>query len=280
MELKREVRSVYYQLWYLQDRRQLYKSLDSVYDLLTKAAILKVRTGDSPGLDSIAANARWRELQAQLIQIDREIEIMQENLRRLLNTTTAYYPGNGSLAKISIDSFADIGNHPVLQLQQQQIAISKADIGLQRNMMLPDLQGRFFTQRLYGITPPYAGFSVTVGLPIAGRSYTNKIKAAELESRVQKEQLSYETQALNTSYINGLRELEKNRVLLRFYEGTGLQQADAIIKAASLAYRAGEISYAGLSQYLTQAIDIRKNYLENLNQYNQSAIQFIYIINR
>jgi len=167
-----------------------------------------------------------------------------------------------------------------LRMQQQHISISKADISLQRKLMLPDFQGRFFTQRLYGVTPPYAGFSVTVGLPIAGKSYSNKIKAAELENRVQQQQLAYETQVLGTSYAKGLQELEKNRVLLRFYESTGLKQAEEIIKAASLAYRAGEISYAGLSQFLTQAIDIRKNYLDNLNQYNQSAIQFNYFINR
>ena len=280
LELKRDVRSVYYQLWYLQDKQQLYKRLDSIYSQLTKAAALKVRTGDSPGLDSIAANARWRELQAQLQQIDKEIAVTQEDIKRLLNTPISYYTQNGPLEKIKLDTLADIGNHPLLRLQQQQITISKADISLQRNRMLPDFQGRFFTQRLYGVTPPYTGFSITMGVPIAGKSYSNKIKAAEVENRVQEQQLAYETQALNSSYSKGLQELEKNRVLLRFYESTGLKQAEEIIKAASLAYRAGEISYAGLSQFLSQAIDIRKNYLDNLNQYNQSVIQFTYFINR
>ena len=67
---------------------------------------------------------------------------------------------------------------------------------------------------------------------------------------------------------------------LHFYETTGLGQADAIIKAANIAYRAGEISFADLSQFLTQAIDIQRNYLEVLNQYNQSAIQLNYYLNR
>ena len=53
-----------------------------------------------------------------------------------------------------------------------------------------------------------------------------------------------------------------------------------IINAATLAYRAGEISFAELSQYLAQAIEIKKNYLENLNAYNQSVIQYYYYINQ
>ena len=76
------------------------------------------------------------------------------------------------------------------------------------------------------------------------------------------------------------QEVEKNRSMLLFYETSGLKQADEIIKAASLAYRAGEISFAALSQFLTQAIDIQQNYLENLNTYNQSVIQYNYFINQ
>jgi len=47
-----------------------------------------------------------------------------------------------------------------------------------------------------------------------------------------------------------------------------------VICAAELSYKAGEISFAELSQFLTQAIEIQKNYLDVLNQYNQSAIEF------
>ena len=89
-----------------------------------------------------------------------------------------------------------------------------------------------------------------------------------------------ETQALHTFYAKALADLEKNNALLQFYENTGLSQADEIIKASTLAYRSGEIGFSELSQFLTQAIDIRKNYLENLNQYNQAAVQFNYYINR
>ena len=76
------------------------------------------------------------------------------------------------------------------------------------------------------------------------------------------------------------QEVERNGNMLAFYETTGLKQANEIIKASSLAYRSGEISFAELSQFLTQAIEIQKNYLESLNVYNQSVIQYNYYINQ
>jgi cobalt-zinc-cadmium resistance protein CzcA len=197
-----------------------------------------------------------------------------------MNTTGLYYPEDKFLGKVEVDSTTGIENHPLLQLQQQQINISNADIKLQKNLMLPDFQGRFFTQRLYGVSPPYSGFSFSVAVPIAAKSYRNKIKAAQLESRIQEVQLLNETQALHAFYAKALADLEKNNALLQFYERTGLRQADEMIKASTLAYRSGEIGFPELSQFLAQAIDIRKNYLETLNQYNQAAVQFNYYINR
>ena len=77
VDIKRDVRTIYYQLWYLQDKQQLYHRLDSIYTSLSKAAVLKVRTGDSPGLDSIAANVRMMELQALLQQVNNDVQIQQ-----------------------------------------------------------------------------------------------------------------------------------------------------------------------------------------------------------
>jgi len=96
---------------------------------------------------------------------------------------------------------------------------------------------------------------------------------------VEQRQLNYQALQLNTERKNALTEIEKNLAMLEFYESTGLQQADEIIRAATLSYNAGEISFAELSQFLSQAIETRKNYLEVLNSFNQSVIQFNYYNN-
>ena len=86
LEVKRNVRSAFYQLWYLQEKQNLFNRLDSIYTSLNEAARLKVKTGDSPGLDSIAANVRVNEVQALHQQIDNDVQIQQEILMQLLNT--------------------------------------------------------------------------------------------------------------------------------------------------------------------------------------------------
>jgi cobalt-zinc-cadmium resistance protein CzcA len=154
-------------------------------------------------------------------------------------------------------------------------------VDVTKNENRPEFAGRFFSQRLYGLSDPYTGFSVSASFPLFGlKAYGNKLKASKAEATVQQKQFELETQMFTTERSQAEKEVEKNNTLLSFYETTGLKQANEIIKASTLAYRSGEISFAELSQFLTQAIDIRRNHLENLNTYNHSVIQYYYFINQ
>ncbi len=281
VEIKRDVRTVYYQLWYLQDKQQLLHRLDSIYKSLNEAAILKVKTGDRPGLDSIAADVKQKELHALLQQSMNDVRIQQQQLTQLLNSAENVLPVFQPLEKIPVPFHTTDSLHPVLALQQQNINIANANINVVKNENRPEFSGRFFSQRLYGVQDPYSGFSVAVMFPLFGAgAYKNKIKTAQAEATVQQRQLDYEKQVLNTQLLQKQTEVERNMDMLAFYETSGLKQANEIIKASSLAYRAGEISFAELSQFLAQAVDIQQNYLDNLNAYNQSVIQYNYFINQ
>jgi cobalt-zinc-cadmium resistance protein CzcA len=278
--IKRDLQTAYYQLWYLQDRQKLYRKLDSLYTGMFDAATLRFKTGEAAGLDKIAAEAKLRELQALLSQISNEMNVQQQQIMMLLNSETYILPVNNPVEKITITPVQTDSLHPLLMLQQQNISIANSNIAVQKNMNKPEFSGRFFSQRLYGVKDPYTGFSVSAAFPLFGKStYANKIKAAQAEAEVEQSKLALQKQQFNTQRQQMLADMDRSKTMLTFYEGIGLKQAEEIIKAATLGYRSGEISFAELTQFITQAIDIRKNYLEVMNQYNQSAIQYNYYNN-
>lgn len=279
--IKRDVRTAYYQLWFLQDKQALYKQLDSIYSSLYKAAELRVKTGDAAALDKISAEVMLRELQALTIQNLEEMNIQQQQLMLLLNINKWMLPVDDSLGKLDIGLLEDNALHPLLHLQQQNIDIAEAHINVQKNGNRPDFSGRFFSQRLWGASNPFTGFSVSASFPLLGiGAYKNKIRFANAEKDVQEKQLAYQTQLLKMERVTMLTEMKKHLARLHFYETSGLKQADEIIKAATLSYKTGAISFAELSQFLGQAINIRKSYLDVLNLYNQSIIQFNYYNNK
>ncbi len=280
-QLKKDIRTVYYQLWYLQSKQYLFIRLDSIYKSLHAAAILKVKAGDRPGIDSIAANVRMRELMAMMDQVNQELMIQQQLLMQLLNSEEKILPILQPLEKIAIPHFVADSIHPLLVLQEQNINIANAGIGVVKNENKPEFSGRFFSQRLWGAPNPFYGFSVTASFPLLNaNAYRNKVKFAEAGKVVEQKQFEYDNQLLLAKKAEAKANVEKNKTVLTFYETAGIQQSYEIIKAATLAYKSGEVSFAELSQYLAQGIDIQKNYLENLNIYNHSVIQYNYYLNQ
>lgn len=210
------------------------------------------------------------------------MRIQQERLRLLLNSGELILPLLLPLEKLNIPEYpGETPTHPLQNRQQQNIIIAQSAIQVARQENKPDFSGRFYSQFLWGADNPFSGFSVSAAFPLLGlNAHRQKIKLAEAEVAIQKAQYDYTLQGLISEREQAYQELDKNRKGLAFYESFGLRQADEIIKASSLSYQAGEIGFSELSQFLTQAIEIRRNYLETLNNYNQSVIQYYYYINQ
>ncbi|MEY4926300.1 MAG: hypothetical protein RI894_736, partial [Bacteroidota bacterium] len=273
IRLRRTIHLVYYDLWYLYDKKKLFTRLDTLYSKLADAADLRTKTGEATGLERIAAAAKSSEQKAALRQVEKDIAIGEQALMQLLNSTERIAPSDKSLEKIVLDLPATVSaSHPQLAFQQQNIAIAQAEKHLQNQQNLPDFSGRIFSQRAYGKPNPYSGFSLTIGIPLFAAN-AEKQNVAKLEIALQEKLFAQQAQALAAAQIEANNRTIQAQIALEYYEKTGLPQAHDIIAAATLAYKSGEISYATLSLYLSQATDIQQNYLNSLARYNQAATE-------
>ena len=278
--IARDVRTAYYKLWYLQDKLVLLERLDSIYTDTYDAARLRVETGDAPGLDRIAAEAKMKELRAMKEQNRRDMQVQQQQLMMLLDVGRWLLPVAEPLEKLPVSAGSADSSHPLIALQEQSVDIAAANVRVQKQGVMPHFSGRFFSQKLWGAKDPFSGFSVTAAFPFFGMgAYRNKVREADAGMKAAEARLSYQTQQLETRRNNALSEIGRNQALLQFYETAGLRQADEIIAAATQSYNAGEIGFAELSQFIGQAVSTRNSYLDALNQYNQSVIEYNYLNN-
>ncbi|MCF3107892.1 TolC family protein [Niabella sp. CC-SYL272] len=277
VQLKKDVRKAYYQLWYLENRHQLYRRLDSMYSGLLQAATLRYQKGEAAGIEKIAAEQRLKELQAQEKEVQHEMRIQQQQLMLLLNTEQLLLPVDAPLQKLLPAAGENGQLHPLLALEQQTVNIAASNIRVQKNAVKPELSGRFFSQALYGMKNPYSGFSVSLGIPIFGAGANRqKIVAAQAEMEARQKNLEWQAQKMEHQQQQALAETAQADALLQYYENSGLNQSEEIIQAATIGYKGGEISFMELTQYLNQATDMQKNYLDALNRYNQAVIQYLY----
>jgi cobalt-zinc-cadmium resistance protein CzcA len=250
--------------------------LDSIYASLADAAILRQKTGEGTGLERIAAEAQRRQLTNQIAQLQQDFLGQQQILMQWIHEEILVLPPNTPLSKIKIDKRGELGAwHPVLLAAKQQITIAEQAQVVERKKNLPDFSGRVFSQALYGMKNPFNGFSLSVNVPVFSKPKVRN-QLALLATELEKAKFEHQSHLFSASQRLAITELTRAETALKFYETEGKQQANDILAAATLSYKSGEISYPELSQYLVQAIDIHKNYLMVLNEYNQAAIQYLF----
>lgn len=282
-ELVRDVRNAYFTLWFTVEKRKLFIQQDSIFAEFENAATLRYNTGETNYLEKISAQAKHKEIQLALQAANSDVTIAQQEIIRLMNTKEPILPVDEPMQKLMAqNSFSgpSVSSHPFLNSYEQKITMAEFEHKVEINKLLPDISVRFFNQKLYNVKPGYYGYSIGVGIPIFFWGQQGKIQGAKVQRQIAEKDFENATLQFNNSYNRSLEELSKQQSLLLYYENSGLQQADEIQNAASLAFKNGEIGYIEYTTLLSQSIDIKSAYLSVLTDYNLAVIQIKYFLNQ
>jgi cobalt-zinc-cadmium resistance protein CzcA len=186
------------------------------------------------------------------------------------------------------DSLAIAGN-PSMGLVQQQVEISRYEKKVEQSRMLPDFSIGYFSQTMlgtqevngmpqtFGAGDRFNGFQAGIAIPLWFGPFTSKIKAAGLNEQIAKTNAAYYHQSLSGSYYSLLEEFAKYNSSVDYYENQAVPEADLIIDQAGKSYKAGAMDYLDYVLSLNRALDIKRNYLDALNNYNQTIINIEFI---
>lgn len=286
LDLIGNVKSTYYQLVYLINKRKLFEVQDTLYNHLFKASTARYQTGESTLLEKTTAETQLMELQNKMQQNEIDIGMVQQQLQIWLNTNDAVtITDTGMLVRTIIlpDSSA-IAMHPLLQYLQQQITINKKETELQIAKKLPDFFVGYFNQsfrgnqNVNGYDQKFTGLDrfhavqVGIAIPVFPGGYKAKINAARLNEQVAASKLESEQKTLIGELNKLIQQYRKHKTAVNYYENTALAQADLIIKNASAGFKSGEISFIQYQQSISAAISIKANYLDSVYQLTQSTL--------
>jgi cobalt-zinc-cadmium resistance protein CzcA len=277
LDMNKRVASAYYETWYLKSKLELLQQMDMIYDTLIHVVRLKVQLGENAGIDSIAALSKQIDVKFQVVNTIRLYSEKLVLLNQLIFSDSNLGPPNRVLEKFELNigreeqtKLLDLVNENTIALYNNKIKASKAAI-------LPDISGRFFSQRLWGASNSFSGFSVSLGVPLFNWNYH--------KGQIRQNKIALEEALINTSIIqrdaqNKQQQLshaiQQSELLINQYAKQSLTHYDQLILAAQLSFKAGEISYIEMTQFVSQALDIKKNYLDVLFQHNQNLIDYHY----
>ncbi|MBI4946872.1 MAG: CusA/CzcA family heavy metal efflux RND transporter [Bacteroidetes bacterium] len=278
-ELIRNVKSAYYQLSFGMEKLKLLSYQDSIYKKFSDVAELKYKTGETSYLEKLSAQSKYQEIQVYKKQAEADIIIYQQELQKLLNVQNEISIADNKLQKQTLSVNSDttaIKQNPLLAYYNQKILLAGSQLSLEKNKFLPDFSVGYFNQSLDNIKG-FQGVQFGIGIPIFFWGQQGRVQSAKIQTQIAQSDYELAQNNLKTIFNQQLQEYQKYSDLLNYYESTGVKQADEILKASQLAYTKGEIGYVEYIQNLTQAISIKSEYLNSLNQFNQTVININYL---
>ena len=189
----------------------------------------------------------------------------------------------------SVSDSASIEQNPFLAYIKQQVEVSQIEKKLERSQMLPDLNVGYFSQtiigtqdvngvpRYFGTDYRFTGFQAGISVPLWFPPYTSRTKAAKINENIARNNAENYTKSISGNYQSLLDEYNKYSSSVDYYEKQAVPEADLIIEQATRSYKAGALDYLDYVLTLNRALAIRQNYLDALNNFNQTVISIEYI---
>ncbi|MCX6220240.1 MAG: CusA/CzcA family heavy metal efflux RND transporter [Bacteroidia bacterium] len=292
LEIATEVKQVYWQLAYFNAKQKLFAYQDSLFSGFLRAAEHRARLGETNRLEMITARSQSMEVKNQLQQVTADLTIAKQKLQTLLNSSLAVTPKDTLLTRAEFypvpDSLALTGN-PNVGYVKQQVQISQFERNLERSRMLPDFNIGYFSQtmqgiqevngvpRTFGAGERFNGIHAGIAIPLWFVPYTSKTKAARIKAEVAQTNAEYYSKSLGGSYRSLLGEYAKFNNSVNYYEKQAIPEANIIIEQTTLSYKAGAMDYLEYILNLSRALTIKQNYLDALNNYNQTIVSIDFI---
>ncbi|MBE8724278.1 TolC family protein [Flavobacterium hungaricum] len=273
-EVEKAVTLAYYQYLYGVSVQKLNTELNDVYTKFLKNAELRFQTGESGNIEVISAKAKVKEIETQKAQLEYDLAVYQKQLQFFIQTNENIIPDEKTALQYSFVQNTGDSNAAVLltNFYQQQISVYQKENNAFKAQRTPKLGLGYFAQTI-NTESLFQGFTAGLQIPLFGAVNTAKAKAAamsisqsQLALDKSKITLQLQQEELQTNFL-------KQQKALEYFQKEGLQYADQIINTAQKSYANGDMSYWSYISFLNQAIDIKKQYVEAVHNYNQSAVE-------
>ncbi len=292
-EVVYQVTQVYFRLLFLKARHQMLLRQDSIYESFLRAASFRYKSGETNLLEKVTAESQLNETKNQISQNEADTQIGLSQLQTMTSSITPLTISDGELIELSFDALNDsvkLEANPSLRYYKNQILIANSQKKVESAKSLPDFTIGYFNQTLIGIQningqdkyfgsgSRFQGFQVGLAIPLWYAPFASRIKAAEFNKKAVESNFNQYQIDLQGQFQQAVQEYLKNRNRLEYYKTSALPNSDLILRQVQIGFKTGEIGYSEYLLGLKNALAIRENYLQALNQYNQSITTLEFLL--
>lgn len=293
LELIRQIKSTYYSLQFQNSLNSLLQQEDSIYQSFASLVKTKYQNGTGSLLEKISADSKVMEIKNKMLENYEDINSLQIQLQALINTSETLELNSEDLSNkpltLSLDT-SSVLHHPYLEEMKHEIDVHKKTKLLELNKILPELVVGYFNLSIYGPAnigkgdyflernKRLQGFIVGANIPLWFYPQTSRVKAEEISSQIAKSQYEYNVDVFEGELKHNLRLYLKYQNSIGYYKTNAIANSKLIQVQALKSFKANEISHIDYISVVGSAIDIERNFLNIINQNNQTVIGLEYLM--
>ena len=283
-QLKKEISLIYNELNYFNEKKKLLKKADSIFTQYFNRADLRLKKGESNLLEKATAENLRSQAEMQLKSLEKDREISIQKLSFLINDGTFYQNENAKYGILNLENLnAEYAGNPlVLKQLEQEKNIQNAKLLAEKAKLSPSLnlgvnsmtmKGNGADEKYYNATHRFQSGFVGVGIPVFNSAQKSVIEAQKVNQLIAENNYQLGLINLKNQYLQNLRQFQKLNDEISYYQKTGLQNSENILKTANNQYFNGEINYLEWTLLVTQAFEIQNKYIDRLKETNDKIIE-------
>ena len=283
-QLKREISLIYNELNYFNEKKKLLKKADSIFTQYFNRADLRLKKGESNLLEKATAENLRSQAEMQLKSLEKDREISIQKLSFLINDGNLYQNENTNYGILNLENLnAEYAGNPLILKQlEQEKNIQNAKLLAEKAKLSPSLnlgvnsmtmKGNGADEKYYNATHRFQSGFVGVGIPVFNSAQKSVIEAQKVNQQIAENNYQLGLINLKNQYLQNLRQFQKLNDEISYYQKTGLQNSESILKTANNQYFNGEINYLEWTLLVTQAFEIQNKYIDRLKETNDKIIE-------
>ncbi len=283
-QLKKEISLVYNELNYFNEKKKLLKKADSIFTQYFNRADLRLKKGESNLLEKATAENLRSQAEVQLKSLEKDREISIQKLSFLINDGSLYQNENSKYGILNLKSLNSeyTGNPLVLKQLEQEKNIQNAKLLAEKAKLSPSfslgvnsmtMKGNGADEKYYNGTHRFQSGFVGVGIPVFNSAQKSVIEAQKVNQLIAENNYQLGLMNLKNQYLQNLGQFQKLNDEISYYQKTGLQNSENILKTANNQFYNGEINYLEWTLLVTQAFEIQNKYIDRLKELNDKIIE-------
>lgn len=270
-EVVAEVKRAWSYYLYTQELCRLYADQNALAAELSRTSELRYQQGDITRLEQSMTATMAAEMRNRLFQAQEEQKVAAARLQWACYADAPLMPSDTLLTRF--DAPKEISADLQRSYFQSQVREAEARTRVEKSRFFPELS---FGYQRQNILPDKGLNAYVIGasFPIFFNTRRSRIRQAKADAYIARNDAALNLRNVDNRITELQANLRRYEESLRYYVESALPEAETLVRAARLQLANSETTVAEYIMSLNTALEIRRGYIETLNQYNITALEY------